>query len=111
MNTNCNGDFYKVNGRQFYRCLLDSSVVRLEESVQICPNCRRRVDAAFNEGDVQTRTVVVTQVYLQGAGWIRHAVMLFDPTHCERTDDDTASVRSDTSAEPTRESCGPAAAP
>ncbi len=73
MNHNCNGDFYKLHGETFYRCLLDSTIVNIGDDVPTCPNCQRHIDAEPNQGEVEARTFIVTRVRLRGVGWVRHS--------------------------------------
>jgi hypothetical protein len=56
MNRNCNGDFFKVKGKQLYCCFLDSAVVANAESGKPCPNCKRQIEAAADAGECKTKT-------------------------------------------------------
>lgn len=71
-NRDCNGDFYAIEGKPFYRCFWDSTQLdasQLKEDVE-CPHCRRKI-AAERLGEVRTRTV--TQWYHPTFGWLQHS--------------------------------------
>lgn len=79
MSRQCTGDFYKVKGKQYYRCSLDGNRTAIVESEGAesarCINCDRKIDA-IDRGEVRTRKVV--QVFLKGMlggpGWVNHRI-------------------------------------
>jgi hypothetical protein len=73
MNRQCNGDYYEVDGRQWYRCLWDGSVLEVTGAVETCPNCKRKI-AAEAHGAVVQKQLLTTQVCLDGR-WYVHSVI------------------------------------
>lgn len=60
MNRTCLGDFFSVNGRFYYRCMYDSSIVKnVSKNMKICPHCERPCQPTFR-GEVD----VVRKVFL-----------------------------------------------
>jgi hypothetical protein len=58
VNRDCNGDFFRADGKRYYRCLLDSTIMQVLHVVEgdKCPNCLRKIDAQ-DFGDVEAKTV------------------------------------------------------
>ena len=50
-NRDCNGDFFRVDGIEYYRCLWDGSVVTGAHEGGDCPECKRLIFAT-NHGDI-----------------------------------------------------------
>ena len=65
MNHNCNGDFYTFEGKEFYRCLADSTVIAGAVNGETCGHCKRRIDG-IEQGEVTGRRFVVTEVEYDG---------------------------------------------
>lgn len=62
MNHDCNGDFYGLDGKRWYRCLMDSTVIAVPADGLIsCPHCERRISAT-EHGSVTARSFIVTEV-------------------------------------------------
>lgn len=62
MNRDCNGDFYAIKGRRFYRCLADSSIVDIEDSnssMVHCPHCHRVIGGVHHDAVLVRRYEVV----------------------------------------------------
>lgn len=87
MNRNCNGNYYVLAKRRYYRCLFDGKVIdtRLAEWVDpaVCPNCRRKIEADDGHylhvaaaepapGEVLSRTITTTEVMIHGR-WLEHS--------------------------------------
>jgi DNA-directed RNA polymerase subunit RPC12/RpoP len=73
MNHTCNGDFFAIESKPFYRCFMDSTQLdasALRDGAE-CPHCRRRIRAGDQLGEVRTRTV--TQFYHPTFGWLQHS--------------------------------------
>lgn len=51
MNHDCNGDFFTFKKKKYYKCLLDSSIIKADKLVMgsDCPNCNRKIDGTFNK--------------------------------------------------------------
>lgn len=59
MNHNCHGDFFTVEGKQYYCCFADSSVVKVDEKPETCLECGRSVSAIdTGECETEVRTFV-----------------------------------------------------
>lgn len=59
-NRECNGDFFEVIGKRYYRCLWDGAIIaRPPKNGAKCKNCKRIIDAV-DHGQVraQYRTVL-----------------------------------------------------
>lgn len=57
-NRECNGDFFKADGVQYYRCLWDSNIVGAPQNGETCPNCGRVIDGQ-DIGELSVRTLRV----------------------------------------------------
>jgi hypothetical protein len=57
VNRDCNGDYFIAEGLQYYRCLLDGSVLQSSQLLSVCPHCERNVDAQ-DLGTLKTRTIL-----------------------------------------------------
>ncbi len=77
-NRDCNGDFYEINGKRWYRCLWDSTVSPAENCAGSCPQCERKIDAV-DHGPVKTRQFIVTEVFYADR-WYGHSTEDFRPS-------------------------------
>lgn len=67
MNRDCNGDYFSVEGQDYYRCLLDGKVMAVSDYPEFCPNCMRIVDA-HDLGELEAVTISFRQVTFSN-GW------------------------------------------
>lgn len=60
MNRECNGDFFEVIGKRYYRCLWDGMItVNPPAKGEECQNCKRVIDGKdFGKVKAQKRTVL-----------------------------------------------------
>lgn len=68
MNRECHGDRFSVVGLDgvFYRCLLDSAIVKLEGGPVLCPHCNREIDYGYDRE--VARVNLVPMVIIPGSG-------------------------------------------
>ena len=71
-NRECNGVFFQVDGRRFYRCFLDNVLIEdppfvFRQSVD-CPLCYRPIDASEEAYQAETRTMKQYKLASMG-GW------------------------------------------
>jgi hypothetical protein len=77
MNHKCHGDYYEFDGARWYRCLLDSTIIDVEDEMKddgICPRCKRVIDAA-DHGKVDTRELTTVQFMVDGQ-WHTHSICI-----------------------------------
>lgn len=59
MNADCNGTFFQVDNRVYYRCFWDGAIIRYFDALKPgCPNCHRKIDPkSWRPLKAKTRTV------------------------------------------------------
>jgi DNA-directed RNA polymerase subunit RPC12/RpoP len=75
MNRDCHGDLVEVEGRTYYRCMLDGKFMEASASIDGtgCPNCGRMVVCQPGVSKTNVRTVKEVQ-FDDRLGWVRFEV-------------------------------------
>ena len=70
MNHDCHGDTFHVDGEMYYRCLLDSTIMRMPVIESECPRCRRKiVHTRHGEVSAETYTTRIVRLKIHGEGY------------------------------------------
>lgn len=72
-NPTCQGDFYELDNRVWYRCRWDGRVVEINVDRVRCPLCNRPIEShRVARPPVERR--LIQEVRLDGVdGWVRHS--------------------------------------
>jgi len=69
MNRTCNGNFFTIKKKRYYRCLRDGVSFKTQIiNNDICPICNRKIDGTNNK-EVHTIKEILTSVFLPKIGW------------------------------------------
>lgn len=83
MNRECNGTFFQVGKKVYYRCFWNGVVIQYFDILKPgCPNCHRKIDPTSWK-PLKPKTRTIKQAYVKGI-WVDIPVGKYHETNIER---------------------------